>query len=69
MTYYVQGKTIPDGTSFFDATPYPTVEAAVEGAGTKMGLGSATAWIVDHGGNLVMSEAQVRRALAKRKSN
>ena len=38
MTYYVQGKTIPDGTSFFDATPYPTVEAAVEGARTKMGL-------------------------------
>lgn len=69
MTYYVHGKTIPDGTSFLDATPYQTIEAALEGARTKMSLGAAVAWIVDRHGKPIMNEAQVRRALEKPNSN
>ena len=67
--YYVHGETIPDKTSFMDATPYETIEAALGGARTKMSLGAAIAWIVDCDGKIVMSEARVLRAVKTPKSN
>jgi hypothetical protein len=65
VNYYVDGKTIPDGTPIKGANPYATIEAALEGARTLMSLGAATAWIVDGNHEVVKSEEEVRRVLSR----
>jgi hypothetical protein len=65
MMFYLAGRTIPGDTAWFDATPYPSIAEALEGARIRTSLKGSTVVIQDEHGMpiLIWPEVQARLGL------
>ena len=60
MPYYVKMTTDTDGL-INDAKPYPTLEAAMQVAGSSLKDGATTAWIEDDDGKVRANNDDVKK--------